>query len=119
MRHIRLLFAFLALIALCVPAAAADSSCRLKPGVWSWFANGDVTFTSDGKLSQVLQKPIQGANGRIVRGKITAKWTCSRGIVTIVWSIGYVDKLVLSRDGKKLAGSNQNSVVVSGQWKHS
>jgi hypothetical protein len=100
-----------------VPANAADANCQLKPGVWSWFVNGDVTFKSDGTAMQVLLKPAHRADGSLAQGKNPAKWKCANGVVTIVWSIGFTDKLVLSPSGKKLAGSNQADAAVSGRWK--
>ena len=114
-----MLLVCLALGAMCFPAMAEDMSCRLKPGTWSWFVNGDVTFRSDGTAVQIPPKPARRADGTLTRGKITGRWTCEQGLVTIIWSIGFTDKLVLTGGGTRLAGSNQDGVVVSGNWKKS
>lgn len=79
--------------------ADAAGSCTSIPGVWSWFVNGDVTFKSNGTLTQ---------------GPRTGRWTCSNGIVTIVWSHGYTDRVTLSSDGRKMTGTNEYGNAISG-----
>lgn len=86
------------------PTGAGASVCRMIPGLWSWFVNGDVTFKSDGTL---------------VQGPRTGQWTCRGDLhVTIVWSHGYTDELTLSPDGKTLGGANNVGSAVAGQRLH-
>ncbi|MEW6185418.1 MAG: hypothetical protein AB1585_06730 [Thermodesulfobacteriota bacterium] len=73
--------------------------CTSIPGVWSWFANGDVTFSPNGGLTQ---------------GPRTGRWNCQNGYLTIVWSHGYTDRLVLANDGRTMSGTNQNGNAISG-----
>ena len=69
-------------------------------GVWAWFANGDVTFRSDGTL---------------VQGKLTGRWTQNGSNVKVQWSHGYYDFLILSADGRQLSGyGSQNPKATSG-----
>jgi hypothetical protein len=118
MRHWRfLVLVWLAVGTMCLPVLAADASCQLKPGVWKWFVNGDVTFQSNGMALQILAKPAGRADGTMARGKNPARWSCSHGLVKIVWSTGYTDKLTLSANGTRLAGRNQDNATVWGRWK--
>jgi len=82
----------------------AAGSCESIPGLWSWFVNGDVTFS---------------AGGTLVQGPRTGRWTCNSANreVTIVWSHGYTDQLVLSSDGTRLTGRNNQQSSVAGQRK--
>jgi hypothetical protein len=82
----------------------ADTPCQRIPGLWSWFINGDVTFRADGSLTQ---------------GQLTGRWSCSNSdrTVTITWSHGFTDHLVVSADGTRLSGSNNVRNGVSGQRK--
>ncbi len=68
--------------------AAADG-CDAMPGRWAWFVNGEVTIKPDGTHQQ---------------GEITGTWSCSGNEVTMSWSHGYIDDLVLSADGLSLTG---------------
>lgn len=85
-----------------VPKASA--SCDSIPGLWSWFVNGDVTFS---------------AGGTLVQGPRTGRWTCDSASrqVRIVWSHGYTDDLILSADGTRLSGRNDKQGSVAGQRK--
>jgi len=112
-----LLSAFAALLLVASPAFAVDPDCRLKAGIWSWFVNGDVTFRDDGTAVQIPPEPAHLPHGRLYAGPILGKWTCSHGLVTIIWNIGFTDRLVLTGNGRRLAGSNQDGAVVSGNWK--
>jgi hypothetical protein len=82
----------------------AAGTCGSIPGLWSWFVNGDVTFA---------------AGGTLVQGPRTGRWTCNSANreVTIVWSHGYTDQLVLSPDGARLTGRNNQQSSVAGQRK--
>jgi hypothetical protein len=83
-----------------VAAGLVDDPCDSIPGVWSWFVNGDVTFSGDGTL---------------VQGPLTGNWMCSEAEVTITWSHGFIDELTISADGLRMTGRNQNQTEVSGQ----
>lgn len=78
--------------------------CSKIPGTWSWFVNGDVTFREDGTL---------------VQGPLTGRWTCSNQDrrVSIVWSHGFTDSMVLSEDGTSLTGKNNTGNTVTGRRK--
>lgn len=80
------------------PARAAGS-CSVVPGLWAWFANGDVTFRS---------------NGSLVQGQLTGTWRCANGRVTIDWSHGYRDTLTIAQDGRSMSGVNQQGNQVWG-----
>lgn len=99
----------------CTPAqiAAADGAagievkaldCEMIPGTWSWFVNGDVTFSEDGTLTQ---------------GDLTGMWTCENDTrhIIIVWSHGFTDEMILSEDGTKMTGTNNTGNLVSGEKK--
>jgi PAN domain len=77
----------------------AAGACANIPGLWSWFANGDVTFNSDGTL---------------VQGALTGEWVCTDGHVVIHWSHNYVDNLLLSPEGTHLQGTKNVNSQVSG-----
>jgi len=85
-------------------APKAAGACDSIPGLWSWFVNGDVTFA---------------AGGTLVQGPRTGRWTCNSATrqVTIVWSHGYTDELLLSPDGSRLTGRNNQQSSVAGQRK--
>lgn len=83
-----------------VAATLIDDPCANIPGVWSWFVNGDVTFSE---------------NGSLVQGPRTGIWVCSGTDVTIDWSHGFRDDLIISADGLSMSGRNQNQLGVSGQ----
>jgi len=89
----------LAFGAMAADPARAAASCSVVPGLWAWFANGDVTFRN---------------NGTLVQGPRTGNWSCAHGWVTIHWSHGYEDRLALAQDGRSMSGVNQQGTQVWG-----
>ena len=79
--------------------AAVMSACDNIPGIWSWFNGGNVTFYP---------------NGSLVQGPRSGSWSCSGTNVTISWSHGFQDRLILSDSGRNMRGRNQNGTVISG-----
>lgn len=66
---------------------------------WRWFNGGFVELCGDG----------------CVNGDPAGRWRRDGGRVIITWPAGWVDNLVFSPDGSRLAGTNQSGVKVSGE----
>jgi hypothetical protein len=80
----------------------APTGCSAMMGRWSWNnGGGDTEINPGGTLSR---------NGQAGAGS----WSCNDGVIVLVWSVGWVDKLTLSSDGKRLSGNNQFGIPVSG-----
>jgi len=82
------------------PLLGAD--CESIVGKWAWFAGGEVTAASDGTFRQQ-----SGANGT---------WTCAdaaKGIVTMKWSTGFVNTMLISADGRGLSSADRSQAFVS------
>jgi len=78
------------------------TGCEAIVGKWAWFAGGEVIVASDGTFRQQ-----SGANGT---------WTCtdpSKGIVTLKWSTGFVNTMLISRDGRGLSSADRSQAFVS------
>jgi hypothetical protein len=73
--------------------AHAKSLCAKIPGVWSWWVNGNVTFSSNGKVAQP-------------QSNLSGTWSCSGDHVVVLWSHGYTDRLTLAPEGTHLSGTN-------------
>lgn len=71
-------------------------------GEWRWFNGSTITMRADGN--------VQGNNNQ------KGRWTrepSNRYVIT--WSEGWIDRLVLSSDNRKLQGSNQNGTQISAE----
>jgi len=80
------------LVALAGGRSSGGSGCSAIPGVWSWFVNGDVTFSPDGTQQQ---------------GAYSGTWNCSGSQVHLSWNHGYEDEMTLSADGTQLSGTGR------------
>jgi hypothetical protein len=103
---VRACAAMLAMTALLAPNAWAQpypmpGPCAAVPGVWHWFSDATAYIHANGTL--------RSSNA------VTADWTCRGGRIRIYWSTGAVDELVISYDGDRLSGFNQDSTPVSAQ----
>ncbi len=78
-----------------------EKPCPNISGLWHWFTGDTVAINSNG----TTQPSPTG---------IHAKWTCSAGVYTFIWSHGYADRLTLSEGGKRLSGKNNWGVPVWG-----
>jgi len=90
---------------------AIQSICQRVLGEWLWFNGGLTTFFADGTVKGE-HRILPGNNGT---------WECAdptKRRFIISWSQGgWVNKLTLSGDGKRLDGTNQEGSVVSGRRK--
>jgi hypothetical protein len=78
-----------------------EKPCPNISGSWHWFTGDTVAINSNG----TTQPSLIG---------IHAKWSCSTGVYTFIWSHGYTDRLTLSEGGKRLSGKNNLGVPVWG-----
>ncbi len=79
------------------------SECGTVVGAWTWKYLDQteiVTLKANGTGS--------ATNGN------TSTWTCGGRTVTINWSQGQVDKMTLSSDGKRMAGTGWRGISVLG-----
>jgi hypothetical protein len=77
------------------------AGCEAAVGQWKWFNGGVLTL----QQNQTIQ----------TGGKPAGKWECTnpaRGVVTLRWTVGYVDTLTIA--GDRMVGKNQQGVAVSG-----
>jgi hypothetical protein len=84
------------------PIVASDVT-----GSWNWFNGQIVTIASD----YTMETAADGVVADTGTWKIAST---SQRTITLNWSAGWVDTLVLSDDGKKLAGTNQDGTTVTG-----
>jgi hypothetical protein len=81
----------------------AAASCDAVIGRWNWFVGGEVTVSPEGRFVQ------QSGNG--------GTWECTdsaRGVVVFRWQDGgFVNQLVLSSDGNRLASADPAQSYVS------
>jgi Caspase domain len=97
------MIAFLILVASARPAQAAPAAgCAALAGRWSWFNGFTVTIVAEGS-----------AEGASVLAKCETLDLAQRRYV-IRWVNGFVDTLVLSRDGNTLDGTNAHGIRVFG-----
>jgi hypothetical protein len=79
-----------------LPPAAEAATCEALVGNWAWFTGGVVSINADGTL-----RHEPGNDGT---------WECTdraRGQATLRWRLGgYVNRLVLSGDGRALSSTD-------------
>jgi hypothetical protein len=68
-------------------------ACDKLPGTWTWRSVGthEVVIRSNGTAAGSLGVP--------------ARWSCTNGLAVIVWSIGAIERVTVSEDGKSLSGT--------------
>jgi hypothetical protein len=79
-----------------------EGKCKGIAGKWAynWTVGiNEAIFNSDGTGSN--------SDGR------KAKWTCSKGLISVVWDHGVTDHVTLSDDGKSLSGKGALGVNIS------
>ncbi|MCH8976209.1 MAG: protein kinase [Proteobacteria bacterium] len=90
---------------------AIQSICQRVLGEWLWFNGGLTTFYADGTVTGE-HRILPGNNG---------SWECAdpaKRRFIIKWNQGgWINKLTLSGDGKRLDGTNQEGSAVSGRRK--
>lgn len=90
---------------------AIQSICQRILGEWLWFNGGLTTFFADGTVTG-KHHVLPGNNG---------SWECAdptKRRFIIKWNQGgWINKLTLSGDGKRLDGTNQEGSAVSGRRK--
>lgn len=94
------------LLAIGVSASAgAAAPCEALVGKWKWFTGGVVSINGDGTIAH-----DPGNEGT---------WECTdpaRGRVMLRWRLGgYVNRLVLSADGRALASTDSSQSYVTAQ----
>ena len=81
--------------------------CKEVIGLWDWFHGGTTKIQADGTM-----------DGAFLIFTDTGTWECSdpeaRRFILRWKNGGWIDELVLSEDGTKLAGKNQFGAGVSG-----
>lgn len=86
-----------------LPRAAEAATCDALVGKWAWFTGGVVSINADGTM-----RHEPGNDGT---------WECTdraRGQATLRWRIGgYVNRLVLSGDGRALSSTDPNQSYVT------
>ncbi len=83
-------------------STATSSSGEPLVGEWRWFNGATISVRSNGTL--------QGTNNQ--RGKWTREQN-NRYVLT--WDEGWIDRVLLSPDNRKLQGSNQNGTQISAE----
>ncbi|MFN7939235.1 MAG: tetratricopeptide repeat protein [Bryobacteraceae bacterium] len=94
--------AVLCLASLLIAQPLFAAGCETFVGKWAWFAGGEVTVASDGTFTQQ-----SGATGT---------WTCTdsaKGIVTMKWSTGFVNTMLIAADGRRLSSTDRSQAFVS------
>ena len=86
-----------------LPRAVEAATCDALVGKWAWFTGGVVSINADGTL-----RHDPGNDGT---------WECTdraRGQATLRWRIGgYVNRLVLSGDGRALSSTDPTQSYVT------
>jgi hypothetical protein len=104
-RTSKLVFIFVAEVAVFSLQHPAHAACDAILGKWTWFTNGVVTFNPDGRM---VHEP--GNDGT---------WECTdaaRGRITLRWrSGGHVNQLMLSTDGQSLSSTDPSQQFVTGK----
>lgn len=86
-----------------LPRAAEAATCDALVGKWTWFTGGVVSINADGTM-----RHEPGNDGT---------WECTdraRGQATLRWRLGgYVNRLVLSGDGRALSSTDPSQSYVT------
>ena len=86
-----------------LPRAAEAATCDALVGKWAWFTGGVVSINADGTI-----RHDPGNDGT---------WECTdraRGRATLRWRLnGYVNRLVLSGDGRALSSTDPSQSYVT------
>lgn len=106
LRSCVLMFFLLGLIAR--SDATDQSGCGDVTGTWKWALGGTVQFRPGGSA---IWHPTSGQGDGV-----QATWRCDPhdGTFVLDWAHGFTDRLTLSSDGERLAGTNQNGLQIEG-----
>jgi hypothetical protein len=101
MKPSRLLIVFLLLA---VSVVAQESRCSEIIGTWKWFVGPELTIKADHTFSN---------------GENSGTWEVTNAAerkYTFRWDVGgFVDEVSLSKDGRKLTGTNNQKNNVAGE----
>ena len=92
------------LIATSLFAQQSQPKCNDIIGEWKWFVGPQLTFSADHSFTN---------------GENSGSWeltNASQRKYILRWDVGgFVDEVILSTDGKKLTGTNNQKNTVSGE----
>jgi hypothetical protein len=93
----------LILLGLCL-AQQSQPKCNDIVGAWKWFVGPQLTISADHSFTN---------------GENSGNWEMTNAAerkYTLRWDVGgFVDEVILSTDGKKLTGTNNQKNKVSGE----
>jgi hypothetical protein len=101
MKHLRILIVTLLLA---VPVLAQESRCSEIVGTWKWFVGPQLIIKADHTFSNSENSGTWELT-KAAENKYTLRWDVG----------GFVDEVILSKDGLKLTGTNNQKNNVAGE----